>query len=88
MNQTFKYETILLQKNVRVVRALAPAKTLSRRAKITHWFSISSSRHLRPFLNREILNVELLRFRIRSIDHERICRKSERKTNDLFLHNS
>ena len=26
---------------------------LSRRAKITHRFSISSSRHLRPFLNRE-----------------------------------
>ncbi len=45
---------------------------------LTHRVSISSSGRLWPFLNREILNVERLRFRFRSIGHDQIRPKSER----------
>jgi hypothetical protein len=54
------------------------AARLRARKTITYRFSISSSGRLCPFLNREILNVGLLRFRFRSIDHGQIQPKSER----------
>jgi len=58
---------------------LRPHKTITCR------FSISSSGRLRPFLNREILNVGPLRFRSRSIDHDQIQPKAERIIRQLIV---
>ncbi len=58
-------------------RYLLTRLALWTRKTITYRFSISSSGCLRPFLNREILNVGPLRLRFRSIDHDQIQPKSE-----------
>jgi prepilin-type processing-associated H-X9-DG protein len=62
-----------------LMTVLRPRKT------ITYRFSISSSGRLWTFLNREILNVGLLRLRFRSIDHDQIQPKSERILRQLVV---
>jgi len=52
---------------------------------MTHRFCIPASGHLQPILNHEILDVELLRLRFRSIESTKSDLNQGANSNDLFI---